>query len=147
LIKLLHENDIETTKNSLASKLWRNKKIGFYGLIVGYSAARFIPVGAVDQFHGNVGVYAAIDIGTAFTQLGSMELFFKGKRRITRAVGVVGTAASFAAPYGYFYLNGEDYPPYVNAVAGGFALLGAGLEIDKSARDHKLRKGLEATDL
>jgi len=147
IIKLLHENNIETKRNSVASKLWRNKKLGFYSLIVGYSAARFLPVGAVEQFHGSVAAYAAIDVGTAFTQIGSMELFLKGKNRAVRAMGILGTAASFAAPYGYFYLNGDEYPAYVNVVAGGFAAIGIGLEADKSIRDHKLRQSLEATDI
>jgi hypothetical protein len=147
LIKLLHENEIETTKNSLASKAWNNKKAAFYTTIVGYSALRFLPVGAVDEFSGSVPLYAAIDVGTALTQVGSMELFFKGKNRAIRSLGIVGTAASFMAPYAYFYANGDDYPPYVNAIAAGFAAVGVGLETDRSIRDHKLRKGLEATDI
>ena len=147
LVNLLHEHDIETQKDDPISRVWRNKKLGFYGVIVGYSALRFVPVGAVEQFDGDVGIYAAIDVGTALTQVGSMELFLKGKNRAIRSLGILGTAASFAAPYAYFYANGNEYPAYVNAVAAGFAAVGIGLETDKTIRDNKIKKGLEATDI
>ncbi|MEO6109740.1 MAG: hypothetical protein ABIP50_01885 [Candidatus Saccharimonadales bacterium] len=147
LIKLLKDNDIETTKNSVASKLWMNKKAALYGSIVGYSALRFLPVMAVEQFHGSVAAFAGIDIATAVTQVGSMELFFSGKNRAVRTLGALGTGASFAAPYAYFWANGEDYPPYVNAIAGGFVAIGVGIEASKTRTDIKVRHGLETTDL
>ncbi len=147
LVKQLHNNGIETTPENLAAKAWHNKKTAFYAGIVGYSALRFLPVAAVEEFEGNLAAFAAIDIGTAVTQVSSMELFFKGKKRATRMVGAAGTALSFAAPYAYFYANGQDYPWYVNAVAGGFVALGVGLEVDRSIRDNRLTDGLTASDL
>jgi len=146
LIILLHAHGIETTKEPLYSKLWAHKMTGLYASIIGYSALRFLPVGAVDEFNGSVPVFAGIDIGTAITQVGSMELFFKGKHRAVRALGALGTGASFAAPYAYFWANGDDYPPYVNAIAGGFIALSAALETKKTLKDKKIRKGLEQTD-
>jgi len=147
LVKLLHQNDIQTKKESLASKVWSSKKLAFYAGIVGYSALRFLPVGAVSQFHGSVPLYATIDVGTAFTQIGSMELFLQGRNRTIRALGALGTGASFAAPYAYFWANGDDYPWYVNAVASGFVAIGVGIETKKTISDNKIRKGLEHTDI
>ncbi len=148
---LLRNNGI-TTSNERPFKtgfnrIWRNKKASFYGGIIGYSALRFVGVGAVEEFEGSLPTFVAIDVGTAVTQVGSMELFFKGKNRAIRALGVIGTGASFAAPYAYFWANGQDYPPYVNAIAGGAVALGVGLETISSVGDSRIKKGLEESRL
>lgn len=143
LKSLLKENNIPITEDNVLSKLWRNRKAAFYTGIVAYSALRFVPVGFVEQFNGSVGLYAAIDVATAVTQVGSMEVMFKSKTRTKRALGALGTAVSFVLPYVYFYANGEDYPWFVNAVAGGFVGVSVYAETSKSLKDRKLKNGLE----
>ena len=147
LVKQLHAHGIETEKESLTSKVWNNKLAVIYAGIIGYSALRFVPVGFVDQFDGSVPAFAAIDIGTAVTQVASMDMMFKGKNRTIRGLGALGTAASFVAPYAYFYANGEDYPWAVNVVAGTFAAIGVGLETAKSVKDSRLKNTLAKSDL
>ncbi|MFZ1250064.1 MAG: hypothetical protein WAR37_01265 [Candidatus Microsaccharimonas sp.] len=150
-VKLLHENDIETTTEhphrTQFNRLMRNKAATFYGFILGYSALRFTGAGSLEEFEGSVPAFAAIDIATAFTQVGSMEMYLKGKTRPIRLLGVAGTAASFAAPYMYFYANGQDYPWYANVVAGGAVALGAVLETKSSLSDSKRKNILKHSDV
>ncbi len=147
LIKQLHAHDIGTEKESLASKAWNNKLAVIYAGIIGYSALRFVPVGFVDQFNGSVSAFAAIDIGTAVTQVASMDMMFKGKNRTIRTLGALGATASFVAPYAYFYANGEDYPWGVNVAAGTFAAIGVGIEVAKSVKDTKIKNTLAESHL
>lgn len=147
LVELLHANGIETKKGSVASQLLRHKKTVGYAAIISYSALRAIPVAAIPEFHGNPFVFAGIDIGTALTQVWGTEKYFTDEKRVTRALGAATAVASLVAPYVYVWQNGEDYPAYVNAVAGG--LIGGAVlhEAHKTTHDNKIRAGLAATDL
>lgn len=144
LVKRLHERGIKTEKESLASKAWNSKLAIGYTAIVGYSALRFVPVGFVDEFDGSVATFAAIDVGTAVTQVASMDVMLKGQNRTLRALGAIGTTASFIAPYAYFYANGEGYPWGVNVIAGTFMAAGVGVETAKSVKDKRIKNMLAA---
>lgn len=147
LIKLLHDNDIETKKGNLLARAVKHKKaLGYTGIIL-YSTGRAIPVAMIPEFEGNPFVFAGIDVGTALTQVLGMEKYLTGKRVATRMGGAALAVGSLIAPYGYVWLTGEDYPPYVNAIAGtliGGAVVG---EIAKSKKDRKIRNGLLSTDI
>jgi hypothetical protein len=108
---------------------------------------RAIPVAAIPEFDGNPFIFAGVDIGTAVTQVWGMEQYLKGKTRLRRAIGATTAVASLVAPYAYVYANGEDYPVYVNAVAGTLisgAVLG---EVIKTKKDITLQRDLHASDL
>lgn len=147
LKKLFREHNIAMQKQGALDKIKSNPAAVFYTSIIGYSALRALPLGAVDEFEGSVPAFLALDVSTAVTQVASMELYFKNKSRTVRALGAVGAAASFAAPYAYFWANGDDYPWYVNAVAGGMIALGAGLEVDRTVRDKNIATRLSQSDL
>jgi len=152
LIGLMHDNDIQTEKASLAARAWQSKRFLLYGSMVGYSALRFIPLSFVKEFDGSLAAFAAIDVGTAATQAASMELYFKGNNRLKRALGATAAIASFVAPYAYVgATNGEgsalDYPWYVYAVAGGFAAISGGLELSGTLKDNRLARDLQVSDI
>jgi hypothetical protein len=147
LIDLLHENGIETKKaTALENALKRKKTIG-YAAIIGYSTLRAIPVAAIPEFDGNGFVFAGIDVGTAVVQVLGMEKYLTGKKRVTRALGATVAVASLITPYGYVYLQGEDYPAYVNVIAGTLIAGAAVGEAVKTVKDVKIRDRLATSTL
>lgn len=143
LVKLLHENGISTEKDSVFSRILKRKKAIGYTAIIGYSTVRAIPVAAIPEFYGNPFIFAGIDIGTAFTQVWGTEKYLTGKTRTIRALGAVTAVASLMAPYGYVWLNGRDYPAYVNIIAGGLIGLAVAKETVMTIKDRKLHDGLQ----
>ena len=130
-------------------KLRTLKAVGYSGL-VGYSAFRALPVSTVEEFHGSIPLFFAIDVGTALTQVWGMEevlskdtyLQRKIGRVAAKTVGMAVATGSFVAPYAYFYSQGEEYPAYVNGVVAGLVGVAGVSEYIKYRRERNLRQQL-----
>lgn len=126
-----------------------------YAAILGYSAARAVPVAAVDEFEGSVPLLWTIDVGTAIpytwgaieTFSGNTPLSRKIGRVAAKSVGITVAAGTFIAPYAYFYANGRDYPAYINAIVAGFVGVAGVSETLKLRKEKRLRSALQKTRL
>lgn len=147
LKELFGEYGIEMNKQTRMDKIASDPARVLYTGIIGYSALRALSLVGVEEFNGSIPEFIELDVSTAVTQVASMELYFKAEKRGVRALGALGAAASFAAPYAYFWANGEDYPWYVNAIAGGMIAFGVGLEVDKTVRDKNAASRLSKLDM
>lgn len=156
--KLFEDNGIGYTLDlplkEKVLKLRTLKAVGYSGL-VGYSAFRALPVSAVEEFHGSIPLFFAIDVGTAFTQVLGMEEVFsrdtylqkKFGRVAAKTAGMAVATGSFIAPYVYFYSQGEEYPAYVNGIVAGFAGVATTGMYMKHRRERRLRNQLMSSKI
>ncbi|MFZ2836671.1 MAG: hypothetical protein WAZ21_05130 [Candidatus Saccharimonadales bacterium] len=144
--QMLSENGIPYESESRLRRLFRNRRALAYAAIIGYSSARALPVGAVEEFEGSAPLLWAIDIGTAVPYTWGLLEAVSAKTPLRRAVGATVASGSFVAPYAYFWSEGNDYPPHVNIAVGG--LIGAAtlLEAGKVRKDRKIAKALGTHD-
>ena len=153
--QLVKERDIPHTEGSCVKKVLLDPRTAAYSVIFGYSAARAIPVTAVDEFEGSVPALWAIDVGTAIpytwgvieTFSGDTPLSRKIGRTAAKSIGATVAAGTFIAPYAYFYANGREYPAYVNAVVAGFVGIAGISEVTKQRKERRIRAALQATNL
>lgn len=140
---ILIENEIEVKEESKMKRLLTNRRALAYTAIIGYSSLRALPVAGVEEFHGSVPLLWGIDVGTAVPYTWGLIETVAAKKTSRRVTGGVVAAGSFVAPYAYFWAEGQDYPPYVNAIAGGLIGLATTLEISKVRRDSKIAHSLQ----
>lgn len=153
--ELVKENDIPYVEGSRARKVLLDPRTAAYSVILGYSAARALPVTAVDEFEGSVPALWAIDVGTAIPYTWGVIETFSNNTPLSRKVGHVAAksigatvaAGTFIAPYAYFYANGREYPGYVNAVIAGFVGVAGVSEVMKHRKEKRIRTALEETEL
>lgn len=150
LKKCLDDHDIDYTSYSQIRKIVRDPRTLAYSVIIGYSAARALPVAGVEEFNGSVPLLWTIDVGTAVPYTWGMIETFSSDTTLSRKIGRVASksigatvaAASFVAPYAYFYSQGKEYPVYVNAVVAGLVGVAGVSEYAKYRREQNLREQL-----
>lgn len=138
----LFENNIPYEEDKRIKRLARNRRALAYAAIFGYSSLRALPAGAVDEFEGSVPLLWAIDIGTAGPYAWGLVEAISAKTPLRRTVGATVAGGSFIAPYAYFWVEGNDYPPYVNAVVAGLIGTATLLETSKIRKDRKIARAL-----
>jgi hypothetical protein len=140
----LSEHEIPYTERPLRERIVKNPKVIANTALTGYALGRAGIVTGVEEFDGNVGVFLAIDVATVFPYTWGLIETAVGKTWSRRATGATVAAGSFAAPYVYFWTQGENYPGYVNAAAGTI-IAAAGLrEAWKIRKNQRLARGLKA---
>jgi hypothetical protein len=142
---MLTAHDIPYDEDSRMRRLIHNRRALAYAAILGYSSARALPVGAIDEFQGSVPLLWAIDVGTAVPYTWGLIETVAAKAPIRRAVGASVAGGSFIAPYAYFWAEGQEYPPYVNAVVGGLIGTATLLEAAKVRKDRRIARELKAS--
>ena len=142
---VLIENNIELNEESKMKRLLTNRRVLAYTAIIGYSSLRALPTAGVEEFHGSVPLLWGIDVGTAVPYTWGLIETVAAKKISRRVAGGAVAAGSFVAPYAYFWAEGQDYPPCINAIAGGLIGLATTLEISKVRRDNKIARSLQAT--
>lgn len=140
----LSEHGIPYTERSLGERIAKNPKVIANTALTGYALARAAPLAGIEEFDGNVGVFLAIDVATVFPYTWGLVEMAVGKTWTRRATGATVAAGSFAAPYAYFWTQGENYPAYVNAAAGTI-IAAAGLrEAWKIRKNRRIARNLES---
>lgn len=140
----LSEHEIPYEEESRLKRVMKNRRALAYTAIMGYSSARALPVGAVEEFEGSVPLLWAIDVGTAVPYTWGLIETVTGKSPARRLAGATVAGGSFVAPYAYFWAEGNDYPWHVNAVVGGLIGTAALLEGAKMRKDYLLAEKLQA---
>ncbi len=143
----LDEYEIPYQDYSRIKRLMSDKKTLAYAAIMGYSSARVLPANGVDEFNGSVPLLWGIDVATAVPYTWGLIETITGKTLGRKAAGAAVASSSFMAPYAYFWLQGEKYPPLVGAAIGGFVGIAAVSGLAKVINDKKLERGLFSTDL
>jgi hypothetical protein len=144
--ELLTEHNIPYEEEAQLRRLLTNRRALGYAGIIGYSSGRVLLVGDVEEFHGSIPLLWAIDVGTAVPYTWGLIETVSAKTPVRRAVGATVASGSFVAPYAYFWAEGQDYPPYVNAVVGGLIGTATLFEVVKARKDRKIARRLKAPD-
>jgi hypothetical protein len=148
---LLKKHEIPTAEYPIAKRILTDPKAIAYSAIMAYSAARALPASTVGEFHGNSAMLWGVDVATALPYTWGVIEAFTGKSLPRRALGSAVGAASFVAPYAYFEATGNNYPPYVNAIVGGF--VGAAvakevvIQVMKGRKERGICENLKSSDL
>ena len=145
--EMLTEHNIPYDEDSRLRRVATHPRTIAYAAILGYSSARAVPVSGVEEFQGSVPLLWAIDVGTAVPYTWGLITTASAKTPIRRAVGATVAGGSFVAPYAYFWSEGQDYPPYVNAVVGGLIGTAALLEIAKNRKEQNIVRRLITPDI
>lgn len=145
--EMLTEHNIPYEEETQLKRLLMNRRALAYAAIIGYSSARALPVSGVEEFQGSVPLLWAIDVGTAVPYTWGLIETVAGKTPVRKAVGATIAGGSFVAPYAYFWAEGQDYPPYVNAIVGGLVGMATLLEVSKARKDRKIARRLRAPDI
>ncbi len=146
----LDKHGISYINHSRTRKILTDPRTLAYSVIVGYSAARALPVTGIEEFDGSVPLLWAIDVGTAVPYTWGMIETFSSNTTLSKKIGRIASksiggtvaAASFVAPYAYFYSQGEEYPAYVNGVVAGLVGVAGVSEYIKYRRERNLRQQL-----
>lgn len=141
LKQALVDNGVEVKKTSRAEKLLTTRALATAAITL-YSVARVLPAAQVEGFEGSGSMLLAIDVATAPTYVWGLAEAANGKDLQHRAIGASVAAGSFIAPYAYFWMNGEKYPPYVNAVIAAMISVAALSEVARLRKDERLEAGL-----
>lgn len=140
----LREHDIPYVERPASERVIKNPKVIANTALTGYALARAAPLAGIEEFDGNVGVFLAIDVATVFPYTWGLIETATGKTWSRRATGAAVASGSFAAPYVYFWTQGENYPGYVNAAAGTI-IAAAGLrEAWKIRKNRRIARDLES---
>jgi len=143
MLALLDVHEITYERGSLLKRTLRHRKAMAYAAIAGYTVARALPVANVEGFEGNAGVFFAIDFATAFPYTWGLVEVATAKKPVRRMLGGAVAAGSFAAPYVYFWAEGNDYPMWVNGVVGGIVGVGGIMAVNGIRKDKKIEARLE----
>lgn len=146
MLALLESQDIEYERSSPAKRFLRHKRALAYVAIAGYTAARAVPVAHVEGFEGNAGIFFAIDFATSFPYTWGLVEVATAKKPIRRLAGGAVAAGSFAAPYIYFWAEGNGYPAWVNGVVGGIVGVAGLAAVNGIRKDKILEKKLLKID-
>jgi hypothetical protein len=146
MLQLLESHGIAYERSPLLKRTLRHRKAIAYAAIAGYTAARAIPVAHIDGFEGNVGVFFAIDFATSFPYTWGLVEVVTARSPAKRIAGGAVAAGSFAAPYVYFWAEGNDYPAWVNGVVGGIVGVAGIMAVNGIRKDKQLEKRLEKDD-
>lgn len=142
LVALLDAHGITHEKPSTAERLRRHQKALAYAGITAYALGRAVPVANIEGFEGNIATFAAIDVATVFPYTWGLIELATAQKPVRRLAGGAVAATSFAAPYAYFWAEGEGYPLWVNGAVA--AIVGtAGLNAVRGLRkDRRIEQGL-----
>lgn len=146
ILQLLDKHGITYEKSSTLQRILRNRKAMAMTALTGYALARAVPVANVEGFEGSAAAFAAIDIATVPPYAWGLTEMVTGRSLGRRATAASVAAGSFAAPYVYFWAEGHNYPPYVNAVVGGIIGSAVAMEGRRMRKDSILGKQLENED-
>lgn len=141
--RLLRENGIETSRESLAKRAIHTKE-GRTQLVAQAASlaltARIIPLMGTEEFQGSKEALIATDVATSFTYTYGALKMFTGKNAKDKLIGASLAIPSLVAPYAYYYAHGEGYPAKVNAYVGGLVLAALGNEVISRARARRKDK-------
>lgn len=147
--ELFETNEIDSVSAAWLKRLVTNKHFLIGSFLAAYCSARALPVGGIDEFEGSAAVFWGIDIGTAYPYAHGLYTMHTAKSLGGRALGATEATGSFAAPYVYLYMEGNDYPPYVHAAIGAFAAYTVAKETISSRRrrlgERRLEENLRTT--
>lgn len=121
-------------------KTWANSALGVYAV------ARAAPLPAIDQFHGDWRVFMAVDLATVAPYTWGLAETAMGSTRGRRLAGAATAVTSFAAPYGYLFTEGDNYPPYVTGIVGAFVAVAGLQEVAKNRKNKRIFRGLRASE-
>jgi hypothetical protein len=142
LITLLELHKIPYERSPLGARILRHQKAIGYTAIAGYTIARAVPVANIEEFDGNPWIFFGIDFATSFPYAWGLVETVTGKTPLRRIAGGVTAAGSFAAPYVYFWAEGNDYPVWVNGVVGGIIGVAGLAAVNGIRKDNQLEKCL-----
>lgn len=142
LIALLDAHNISYERSPLGARILRHQKAIGYTAIAGYTMARAVPVANIQEFDGNPWIFFGIDFATSFPYAWGLVETVTGKTPLRRITGGATAAGSFAAPYVYFWAEGNDYPAWVNGVVGGIIGVAGLAAVNGIRKDNQLVKRL-----
>jgi len=144
---LFAENNVETTSSSRLKEIVKNPKFIATAGLAAYCAARALPAANIEEFDGSVAALWGIDFATIYPYVHGIEQMYKAQSVGKRVLGMAEATSAFSAPYVYLYMEGNDYPSYVNMVVGGLITAGVAKEvynrISKKRREAVLAEGFE----
>lgn len=146
IVRSLTKAKATLTHTSALMRLAREPKSWVYLTIFIYSSLRALPVMFVPQFHGSLLWLWVIDIGTAIPYTWGLLAMFTAAVPWVRLAGMVTTVVTFIAPYVYFWLHGDDYPPYIVLVIAGMIVASIGVEVWRFRQERKLQQTYAACE-
>ncbi|WP_175955581.1 hypothetical protein [Schaalia sp. Marseille-Q2122] len=146
IVRSLTKAKVSLTHTSALMRLAREPKSWVYLTIFIYSSLRALPVMFVPQFHGSLLWLWIIDIGTAIPYTWGLLAMFTAAVPWVRLAGMVTTVVTFIAPYVYFWLHGDDYPPYITIVIVGMIVASVGVEVWRFRQERKLQRTYAACE-
>jgi len=143
MLGLLEAHDIASERSPLLQRTLRHRKALAYAGISAFVVGRALPIAGVEGFEGNAGIFFAIDAATVFPYTWGLIEAATAKKPGRRVIGGAIAGASFAAPYAYFGLAGNEYPDWVNAAIGGYVGLAGLLAVTEVVKDRHIQLRLE----
>lgn len=140
IVRSLTKAKVSLTHTNALMRLAREPKSWVYLTIFIYSSLRALPVMFVPQFHGSLLWLWVIDIGTAIPYTWGLLAMFTAAVPWVRLAGVLTTVITFIAPYVYFWLHGDDYPPYIVVVIVGMIVASIGVEVWRFTQERRLQR-------
>lgn len=144
IVRSLTKAKIVLTHTSAIMRLAREPKSWVYLTIFIYSSLRALPVMFVPQFHGSLLWLWVIDIGTAIPYTWGLLAMFTAAVPWVRLAGMVTTVVTFIAPYVYFWVHGDDYPPYITLVIIGMIVASIAVEAWRFTQERRLQRSYGA---
>lgn len=144
IVRSLTKARVALTHTNSLMRLAREPKSWVYLTIFIYSSLRALPVMFVPQFHGSLLWLWVIDIGTAIPYTWGLLAMFTAAVPWVRLAGMVTTVVTFIAPYVYFWLHGDDYPPYITLVIIGMIVASIGVEAWRFTQERRLQRSYGA---
>lgn len=147
LRETLDTHEIPYGRPNAMQRLKKHHKALAYTGITAYAAARAIPLASIEEFHGNPWVFWGIDVGTAFPYTWGLIEVATAKKPARKVLGGAVAAGSFAAPYVYFWAEGEQYPVWVNGIVAGIVGVAGLAAVRGVKKDLALDQGLRGNTL
>ena len=147
IVRSLTKAKVTLTHTNAFMRLAREPKLWVYLTIFIYSSLRALPVMFVPQFHGSLLWLWVIDIGTAIPYTWGLLAMFTAAVPWVRLAGMVTTVVTFIAPYVYFWVHGDDYPPYITVVITGMIVASVGVELWRFTQERKLQRTYGACEV
>tara|TARA_B100001105_G_C22400046_1_gene448955 strand:- start:2190 stop:3401 length:1212 start_codon:yes stop_codon:yes gene_type:complete len=147
LRETLDEHEIPYGSPNVMQRLKKHHKALAYTGITAYAAARAVPLASIEEFQGNPWVFWGIDVGTAFPYTWGLIEVATAKKPARKVLGGAVAAGSFAAPYVYFWAEGEQYPVWVNGIVAGIIGVAGLAAVRGVKKDLALDQGLRRSTL
>lgn len=144
IVRSLMKAKVSLTHTSALMRLAREPKSWVYLMIFIYSSLRALPVMFVPQFHGSLLWLWVIDIGTAVPYTWGLLAMFTAAVPWVRLAGMVTTVVTFIAPYVYFWVHGDHYPPYITVVIVGMIVASVAVEVWRFTQERRLQRSYGA---